>query len=97
MLIDRTHRPWIVATLLLGVGAVGLYSFIDSRTPGEGLRGGGCGRPLVWRSRYDPNSFCGAAFRSEEGARLVVSWVKAGVASGSCLVWASKWGPHPVP
>ena len=40
MLIDRTHRPWIVATLLLGAGAVGLYSFIDSRTPGEGLRGG---------------------------------------------------------
>ncbi len=30
----------MLVTLLLGAGAVGLYAFFDSRTPGGGLRGG---------------------------------------------------------
>ncbi len=40
LLIDRTHRWWFVVTMLLAAGAVGLYCFLDSRTPNGGLRGG---------------------------------------------------------
>ncbi len=40
MLIDHTHRPWIVGTLAAGVGAVTLYFVFDYFTPGGGLRGG---------------------------------------------------------
>ena len=40
MLIDHTHRPWIMGTLAVGVGAVTLYFVLDYFTPGGGLRGG---------------------------------------------------------
>jgi hypothetical protein len=40
MLIDHTHRSWIVGTFAVGMGAVTLYFVLDYFTPGGGLRGG---------------------------------------------------------
>jgi hypothetical protein len=39
VLIDRTHRWWIIVTSVLAVAATGLYVFLYLRTPG-GLTGG---------------------------------------------------------
>ncbi len=39
MLLDSTHKRWCLATILLGLLAVGLYLWLDARTPG-GLSGG---------------------------------------------------------
>lgn len=39
MLLDRKHSPWAVATIAMGSVLVGLYLWLDGRTPG-GLTGG---------------------------------------------------------
>jgi hypothetical protein len=39
VLLDSTHRKWIVATAAVGAGAVGLYAVLWANTPG-GLTGG---------------------------------------------------------
>src|SRR5438105_11273125 len=39
LLIDSTHRRWFATTAVLAAAALGLYWWLDSRTPG-GLSGG---------------------------------------------------------
>lgn len=39
MLLDRRQTPWSIATVAVGVAAVGFYVWLDRRTPG-GLTGG---------------------------------------------------------
>jgi hypothetical protein len=39
VLLDRRQTPWSIATVAVGVAAVGFYVWLDRRTPG-GLRGG---------------------------------------------------------
>jgi hypothetical protein len=39
VLLDRRQTPWVIATVAAGAGAVGLYVWLDRRTPG-GLTGG---------------------------------------------------------
>jgi len=39
LLIDSTHRRWFITTVVLAAAALGLYGWLDRRTPG-GLSGG---------------------------------------------------------
>jgi hypothetical protein len=90
MLIDRHHRPWFAATLILGGGALAAYIF-DPQAPMQGRGGGTIAGLTLGIAAYGIMLFCAALSVKRRVPHWKIgparAWLRGHIWLGLLAVW----------